>query len=73
MSDVKTVDARGLSCPEPVLMTQDALKEAGNASIAVEVTAPTARDNVKNLLEQQGRTVAVEDTADGWRIVAAAL
>lgn len=68
MSELKTVDARGLSCPEPVLMTQDALKEAGGAAIAVDVSAPTARDNVKNLLEQQGRTVSVEDTADGWRV-----
>lgn len=68
MSEVKTVDARGLSCPEPVLMTQDALKEAGGAAIAVEVSAPTARDNVKALLEQQGRAVTVQPTADGWRV-----
>lgn len=68
MSEVKTVDARGLSCPEPVLMTQDALKEAGKAPIAVEVSAPTARDNVKALLEQQGRAVTVQPTADGWRV-----
>jgi TusA-related sulfurtransferase len=70
MSDTKIVDACGLSCPEPVLLTQNALKEYGSAAFSVDVSSPSARDNVKHLLEKQGRTVQVETTANGWRVKA---
>lgn len=70
MSDSPLVDARGLSCPEPVLMTQNALKKYGSAAFSVAVSTASARDNVENLLKKQGRTVQVETTADGWRVKA---
>ena len=70
MNENIVVDARGLSCPEPVLMVREALATAGTAPITVEVSSPTARGNVRNLLEQQGRTTKITETADGWRIEA---
>ena len=27
MSEIKTIDARGLSCPQPVMLTSDAIKK----------------------------------------------
>lgn len=66
------VDARGLSCPEPVLMTQDALKAYGSAAFSVEVSSASARDNVEKLLKGKGRSVQVETTASGWRVNAGA-
>jgi TusA-related sulfurtransferase len=68
MSDSKVVDACGLSCPEPVLLTQNALKAYGSASFSVDVSTASARDNVDKLLKQKGRAVQVETTACGWRI-----
>lgn len=70
MSGSKVVDARGLSCPEPVLMTQNALKEFGSAAFSVEVSSASARDNVETFLKEKGRTTRVEVVADGWRIKA---
>jgi TusA-related sulfurtransferase len=70
MNDPKIVDACGLSCPEPVLLTQNALKIYGSAVFSVDVSTPTARDNVKDLLEKHGRTVQMETTASGWRVTA---
>jgi TusA-related sulfurtransferase len=72
MSGEKVVDARGLSCPEPVLMTQKALKEYGEAAFIVKVSTASARDNVEQLLQERGRTVEVETGAGGWLIKAGA-
>ena len=40
------VDARGLSCPEPVLLTLDALKEAAGETVVSIVSDTNQRDNV---------------------------
>ncbi|MDR0554832.1 MAG: sulfurtransferase TusA family protein [Treponema sp.] len=65
------VDACGLSCPEPVLLTQGALKEYGAAAFSVDVSSPAARDNVKRFLEERGRAVQVEPLGQtGWRVKA---
>lgn len=54
------VDARGLSCPEPVLRTKDAFKEFPGESYVVIVSDVNARENVKNLAASQGKKVEVE-------------
>jgi TusA-related sulfurtransferase len=68
MSASNVVDARGLSCPEPVMLTERALKEYGAASFCVDVSSASARDNVEKLLNGKGRAARVEAAADGWRI-----
>jgi len=40
------IDARGLSCPQPVLMTIDRMKNQKNGEIIVLVDTETARENV---------------------------
>lgn len=68
MKDAKVVDARGLSCPEPVLMTQKALNAYGPAAFSVEVSSASARDNVEKFLKEKGRAVRVEAADEGWRV-----
>lgn len=70
MSDSYVVDARGLSCPEPVLMTQSALKAFGSSAFSVEVSSASARDNVAKFLKEKGRTTRVEAAAGGWCVKA---
>lgn len=41
-----TVDAKGLFCPEPLMMTQDALKKNPGEQVVVEVDSATPRDNI---------------------------
>ncbi|MBE6012058.1 sulfurtransferase TusA family protein [Anaeropeptidivorans aminofermentans] len=62
------VDARGLSCPEPVLMAKDALKEYSGKEFTIAVSSPNARDNVLGLIEGAGRKTAIEEKEDGCYI-----
>lgn len=62
MSNV-TIDARGLSCPQPVLMTMNAVK-SGAGPFAVLVDNRTALNNVTRYLTSAGRTAQTRE-ADG--------
>ena len=46
MADIKTVDARGLSCPQPAMLTRQAINELNQGTVEVLVDSGTARDNV---------------------------
>lgn len=41
-----TVDARGLSCPQPVLMTMDTIKAVSRGEIIILVDTDTSKENV---------------------------
>ncbi|MDO4503473.1 MAG: sulfurtransferase TusA family protein [Coriobacteriia bacterium] len=60
------VDARGLSCPEPVLLTLDALEEAGDEAVLTIVSDTNQRDNVKTQAQRKGKTVSVEQKGQDW-------
>ena len=53
------VDARGLSCPEPVLLTAQALKSGSGVPLRVLVSEAYARQNVEKYAKSQGRQVSV--------------
>ena len=53
------VDARGLLCPMPVVMTQKALKDSP-AELTVLVDNKTAVENVTRFSESQGYKVSVK-------------
>ncbi len=57
------VDARGLSCPQPVILTRKAIK-AGKFPIQVTVETVTSRENVRRMAEKQGCQVAVTEKGD---------
>lgn len=65
MNDKNTVDARGLSCPEPALLATQAIKKAGKGVIEVLVDSGTALENVSRLAKNAGWSVKVEEQADG--------
>ncbi|MBM4286352.1 MAG: preprotein translocase subunit TatB [Deltaproteobacteria bacterium] len=44
MSDI--IDARGLSCPQPVLITLEKLKTLNQGQVVVLVDTDTSRENV---------------------------
>ena len=50
----ETVDAQGLSCPQPVLMTMDALKKTTATEMTVLVDTEASRENVSRAVESQG-------------------
>jgi len=52
------VDARGLSCPQPVILAKKAI-EAGGFPIEVQVDSVTSRENVRRMAEKNGCAVTV--------------
>lgn len=65
MDEPILVDATGLSCPQPVLLTRRALRDHPDMPVAVLVDTGTSRDNVRRLGEREGCHVAVEEHLDG--------
>ncbi len=59
----KTIDARGLACPQPVLLARKGLAE--NQCIVVIVDNETSRQNVARMAEKSGCKVEVEKHEDG--------
>ena len=58
------VDARGLSCPQPVIMVAEALK-SGKNSYTVMVDGVTPKENVTRYAQSHGYAVACNETAEG--------
>ncbi|OPL14156.1 MAG: preprotein translocase subunit TatB [delta proteobacterium MLS_D] len=59
------VDARGLSCPQPVLMTIDAIKAEKKGEIEVVVDTETSKENVSRAAENKGWDVTDVAEEDG--------
>lgn len=64
-----TVDARGLSCPQPVLMTMDGIKKVVKGKIVVLVDTDTSKENVSRAAKSQGWQVNdVQSEGEGYKI-----
>ena len=55
---MKHLDARGLSCPEPVVMIRKAMM-SGERAYEIVVDNVTSKENVTRYAEHQGYTVTV--------------
>ena len=63
------VDARGLSCPQPVLMTLEEMKKVGKGNIQVLVDTDTSKENVSRAAENQGWQVKeIKEEGGEYRI-----
>lgn len=68
-SESTVVDARGQSCPIPLMLTQQAYARlAAGQQLTVQVGEPVARDNVTRFLTNRGHQPQVSADADGWTI-----
>ena len=63
----KEIDARGLSCPQPVMLAKSAI-DAGETEIEVVANETVARDNVARLAESAGYTVNVPEDGGEFRL-----
>lgn len=63
---MKTLDACGISCPEPVLMLKQALKT--ETELVLLVDSKNAFDNCKDFAEKQGFVTTSEKENDIYRI-----
>ena len=60
-----TVDARGLSCPQPVIMALDAIKSGAEGTLVVLVDTETSKENVSRAATSQGWRVDAGSEAEG--------
>lgn len=67
---INTVDARGLSCPQPVIMTMKEIQKVKKGDIAILVDTETAQENVVRAAKLQGWSVVEVVSTDGnYKIV----
>ena len=57
---MKSIDARGLSCPEPVILIRNAMHSKEDA-YEILVDNPVSRENVTRYAQHQGYTVQTEE------------
>ena len=65
------VDARGFSCPIPVVKTKKAIEEHPGEALAVLVESAVSQENVSRLARSKGYSVKVEEVSDEYRLLLA--
>jgi tRNA 2-thiouridine synthesizing protein A len=63
------IDARGLSCPQPVILTNRKIKEMGKGAFEILVDTDTSRENISRLAQQLGWCVEVNKIEEDYRLV----
>ena len=64
---MKQLDARGLSCPEPVIMIRKAMMSK-DAAYEMVVDNPTSKENVTRYAEHQGYKVTVKEQSGEYTL-----
>jgi tRNA 2-thiouridine synthesizing protein A len=62
------VDARGFSCPIPVVKTKGAIDKNPKDTLAVLVDNEVSKENVSRLAKNRGYSVEIEKVEDGFRL-----
>ena len=66
---MKEIDARGLTCPAPVLQTKAALEEDRPHGISVLIDNAAAQQNIQRFLESQGYRTALIQNGDDYSVI----
>ncbi|MCX7965321.1 MAG: sulfurtransferase TusA family protein [Syntrophorhabdaceae bacterium] len=64
------IDARGLSCPQPVILTMNEIKKIKKGEIIILVDTDTSKENVSRAAISQGWTIKeIETDETGYKII----
>jgi selenium metabolism protein YedF len=66
---MKEIDARGLSCPAPVLQAKATLQEEKPAAVKVIIDNAASQQNVQRFLESQGFETALEASGGDYFVI----
>ncbi|MCP4715858.1 MAG: preprotein translocase subunit TatB [Deltaproteobacteria bacterium] len=67
---MKKVDARGLSCPEPVVRARQAVgRLAAGDQLEILIETEVARENVLRCVRSMGCEAEVSEVEDGFRLL----
>ncbi len=64
----KVIDARGRSCPEPVIMTKNAIDSFPNEEFEVLVDAKVAVENIKRFAKSKGYDIKVDSKGNKFTL-----
>jgi len=59
------VDAKGLACPQPVVLSKKALSEISEGEVMVYLDSDVAKENVMRMARNEGCSVAVNEKEEG--------
>ncbi|MFZ5569020.1 MAG: sulfurtransferase-like selenium metabolism protein YedF [Thermodesulfobacteriota bacterium] len=65
---MKKIDARGLSCPAPVLLAKELIEKENPASLTILVDNAAARQNICRFLESHRFEVSVEPQGNEFQV-----
>lgn len=64
-----TIDTRGLSCPQPVLMFMDTVKSGNENEIIVLADSDASKENVSRVAENQNYKIkGIEEQGNEYKI-----
>jgi len=63
------IDARGLSCPQPVILTNRKIQEMRKGVFEILVDSDTSRENISRLAQQTGWNVEVKRENEDYCLV----
>jgi tRNA 2-thiouridine synthesizing protein A len=63
------VDARGYSCPIPVVRTKKAMDEHPEDTLTVLVETEVSKENVSRLAEGRGYNVEAEEVSGEYKLI----
>ena len=66
------IDALGLSCPEPLILAQQAMKANPGEPLEVLVSTAAPRDNISRYAAKQKREVRVDEIPEGFKLTISA-
>lgn len=62
------IDARGFSCPQPLMMAKAALDKANGETVVILVDSATPRDNIKRYATRKKFDVTVAEEGLDFRL-----
>ena len=63
------VDARGFSCPVPVVKTRKAMEDNPEEVVSVMVETTVSKENVTRLAQNTGYEIQVDRVGDEYRLM----
>jgi tRNA 2-thiouridine synthesizing protein A len=63
------IDARGLSCPQPVILTNKKMKDLGRGIFEILVDTETSKENISRLAQQSGWHIEAKQEDEDIRLV----
>ena len=65
---MKEIDARGLSCPEPIMLTSEAIKE-NDGPVKVIVNEPHQKTNIETFAKRRGKKTTSKEVGSDIEII----